>query len=146
MARKTRYHAQNSDLPPPSIDPIQEQGVQPDLNDHNAEEVLEHRPRKEPMITEADNDTNLGELTRYNERLEDVIGATQTTVNQLNQCLIQATGQGIQLLPNLVGPTQQGGNKRPHEQADESQTELARWRPHPHERSCFPPWRIGDIQ
>ena len=58
------------------------------------------------MITEADDGTNLGELTHCTDQLEDVIGAVQTTVNQLNQFLIQATGQGIQLLPNLAGPLQ----------------------------------------
>ena len=78
------------------------------------------------MTIKADNGANLGELTRHTELLEDVIAAFQTIVNQLNQFLIQATGQRIQLLPNLVGPPQQvpdhysGGNKRPYEQADES--------------------------
>ena len=58
------------------------------------------------MITEANDDTNLLELMRRIERLEDMIGAIHTTVNQLNQFLIQATGQRIQLLPNLAGPPQ----------------------------------------
>ena len=58
------------------------------------------------MIIETDDDTNLGELARRTERLEDMIGAIQTMVNQLNQFLIQATGQGIQLLPNLARPPQ----------------------------------------
>ena len=59
------------------------------------------------MITEADDNTNLGELKRRTEQLEDVIGAVQMMVNQLNQFLIQATEQGIQLLPNFAGPPQQ---------------------------------------
>ena len=71
------------------------------------------------MVVEADDGANLGELMRRTERLENVIGVVQTTVNQLNQFLIQATGQGIQLLPTLTGPAQQvpdphsGGNKGP---------------------------------
>ena len=77
------------------------------MNDHHAEEVSEHYPGKEPMIFEADDGANLGELTHHTELLEDVIEAVQTTVNQLNEFLIQATGQGIQLLPNLVGSPQQ---------------------------------------
>ena len=36
------------------------------------------------MITEVDDDTNLGELERRTKLLEDVIGAVQTMVNQLN--------------------------------------------------------------
>ena len=78
------------------------------------------------MITEADDDTNLGELTRHTEQLEDVIEAVQTMVNQLNQFLIQAIGQGIQLFSNLAGPPQQAlgphskGNGGPQEQAEES--------------------------
>ena len=47
------------------------------------------------MITEVDDKTNLGDLTCRTERLEDVIKAVQTTVNQLNQFLIEAIGQGI---------------------------------------------------
>ena len=58
------------------------------------------------MVVEADDGANLGELMRHTELLEDVIGAVQTTVNQLNQFLVQATGQGIQLLPTLAGPAQ----------------------------------------
>ena len=100
-------HAQHSNLPPLSVDPIQEQGCQPDLNEHLAKEASEHRPGKEPMIVEADDGINLWELTRRTERLEDVIGAVQTTINQLNQFLIQATGQGIQLILNPAGPPQQ---------------------------------------
>ena len=94
------------------------------------EEVPEHRPGKKPMTVAADNGIDLGELTRRTERMEDVIGAVQTTINQLNQFLIRATGQGIQLIPTLVGPTQQapsphlGGNREIQEQADESQIEL----------------------
>ena len=77
------------------------------------------------MVVGVDDDANLGELTRRTERLKDMIGAVQSTVNQLNQFLVQATGQGIQLLPTLVGPGQQAsgphsrGNKGPQEQADE---------------------------
>ena len=95
MVRRTRSHAQHSDLPPPSVDPIQEQGGQQDLNNLHVEEAPEHRPRKEPMVIEADDSANLGELTRRTERLVDMIEAVQTTVNQLNQFLIQATGQVI---------------------------------------------------
>ena len=84
MARKTRSHTQHSDLPPPSPNPVQEQGGQQDLNDHHAEEVLEHRLGKEPMTIEADDGANLGELTSRTEQLEDVIRVVQTTVNQLN--------------------------------------------------------------
>ena len=84
MARRTRSHAQHFDAPPAATDPVQEQGGQQDLNNLDTEEVLEHRPGKEPMIVVADEDANLGELTRRIERLEDVIGAIQTTVNQLN--------------------------------------------------------------
>ena len=104
MARKTRFYAQYSNLPPPSTEPIQEQGSQLDLNDYPAEEVLEHRPGKEPMTIKVDDGTNLGELTRRTERLGDVIGAVQRTINQLNQFLIQATGQGIRIIPNPTGP------------------------------------------
>ena len=119
MARRTRSHTQQYDLPPPSTDPVQEQGSQQDLNNLHAEEILEHRPGKEPMAVEADDGANLGKLTRRTERLEDVIGAVQTMINQLNQFLVRATGQGILLLPTLVGPAQQapsphsGGNKGP---------------------------------
>ena len=83
------------------------------------------------MVVEANDDANLGELTHRTEWLVDVIGAVQSTVNQLNQFLVQATRQGIQLLPTLARPTQQasgprsGGNKGSQEQADESQIELA---------------------
>ena len=84
MTKRPRSHAQHFDLPPPSIDLIQEQGGQLDLNDHRAKEASEHRPRKEPVIVEADDGTNLRELTRRIEWLEDVIGAVQITVNQLN--------------------------------------------------------------
>ena len=131
MAGRTRSHAQHSDLPPLSSDLVQEQGGQQDLNNLHAEEVLKHHPGKESMAVEADNDANLGELTRHTEQLEDVIRAVQTMINQLNEILIQATGQGIQLLPSLAGPTQQalglhsGGNKGPQEKTDESQIELA---------------------
>ena len=82
MARRTKYQVQHSDLPPSSSDPIQEQGDQPNLNDHHAEEASKHRHGKDPMIVEANDGTNL--LTRCTERLEDVISAVQTTVNQLN--------------------------------------------------------------
>ena len=95
MARRTRSHTQHSDLPPLSVDPIPEQGSQPDLNDHHAEEALKHCPGKKLMIVEANDGTNLGELKCRTERLENVIGAIQTTINQLNQFIIQATGQGI---------------------------------------------------
>ena len=84
MARRTRSHAQHSNLPPPSADPVQEQGGQQDLNNLYAKEVPEHRPGKEPMVVEANDDANLGGLTRRTKRLEDMIGAVQTTVNQLN--------------------------------------------------------------
>ena len=60
MARRTRSQAPYSDLPPPSADPTKEQGRQADINDNRAKEVPEHCPRKEPMITEVDEDTNLG--------------------------------------------------------------------------------------
>ena len=126
MTRRTRSQAQHSDLPPPPADPTQEQGRQSDLNDNHAEDVPEHRLGKEPMIIEADNGTNLGDLTCCTEQLEDVIGVVQTTVNQLNQFLIQATRQGIQLLINLAEPHQQayglhsGENRWPQKQADES--------------------------
>ena len=43
---------------------------------------------KKSMVVDADDNANLGELTRRTERLEDVIGAVQTTVNQLNQFLV----------------------------------------------------------
>ena len=75
MARRTRSHIQHSDLPPATVDPVQEQGGQQDLNNLHAEEVPEHRPGKEPMAVTADNDANLGQLTRRTELLEDVIGA-----------------------------------------------------------------------
>ena len=88
MARRTRSHAQHSDLPLASTDPIQEQGKQQDLNNLHAEEVLEHHPGKEPMVVDVDDNANLGELTHHTERLEDVIGAVQMTVNQLNQFLV----------------------------------------------------------
>ena len=39
--------------------------------------------------------------------MEDVIGAVQTTVNQLNQFLLRATGQGVQLLQTAAGSAQQ---------------------------------------
>ena len=73
------------------------------------------------MIIKVDDKTNLGDFTRHTERLADVIRVVQTTVNQLNQFLIQAIGQGIQLLPNLAGQHQQspgphfGGNRGPQE-------------------------------
>ena len=41
----------------------------------HAEEVLEHRLGKEPMVVKADDGAKLGELTRYIEQLKDVIGA-----------------------------------------------------------------------
>ena len=151
MAKRTRSYAQHSDLPPPSVDPIQEQGGQQDLNNLYAEEVSKHRPGKEPMTVEVDDGANLGELTRCTERLEDVIGAVQTMVIQLNQFLVQATGQGIQLHPTLAKLAQQapgrlsGGNKGPQEQADESQIELARHQPHQRGRLRSPPRHIGDI-
>ena len=47
------------------------------------------------MTVAVNDDANLGELTRRTKWLEDVIGAVQMTVNQLNQFLVQATGQGI---------------------------------------------------
>ena len=95
MARRTRSHAQHFDLPPAAVNPFQEQGGQQDLNSLHAEEVPEHRPGKDSMIVAADDDANLGELTRRTERLKDVIRAIQMTVNQLNQFLLRATGQGI---------------------------------------------------
>ena len=119
MARRTRSHTQHSNLPPLSVDPVQEQSGQQDLNDHHAKEVLEHRHGKEPMTIKVNDNANLGALMRRTEWLEDVIGAVQTIVNQLNQFLIQATRQEIQLLPNLVGPPLQApgphsrGNKGP---------------------------------
>ena len=82
------------------------------------------------MVVAADEDANLGQFTRRIEWLEDMIGVVQTMVNQLNEFLVRATGQGIQLLPTLVGPAQQipcpypRGNKD-QEQADESQVKLA---------------------
>ena len=62
MARRTKSNAWHSDLPAPSADPVQEQGGQQDLNNLHAEEFLEYRPRKEPMVVEADDGANLGEL------------------------------------------------------------------------------------
>ena len=100
MARRTRSQAQHFGLPPPPADPTQEHDGQPNLNNNCAEEVQEHCPGKKLMITEADDNTNLEELTRRINRLEDMIGTVQTTINQLNQFLIQATRQGIQLFPN----------------------------------------------
>ena len=73
MARRTRSHAQHSDLPPPSAYPVQEQGGQQDLNNLYADEVLEHCPGKETMAVKADDGANLGELTCRTEQLEDVI-------------------------------------------------------------------------
>ena len=69
------------------------------------------------MVVATNDDANLGELMRRTERLKDVIEAIHTMVNQLNQFLVRATGQGIQLIPTLAGPAQQasgphlGGNK-----------------------------------
>ena len=104
------------------------------------------------MVVEANNDANLGELTHRTEWLVDVIGAVQSTVNQLNQFLVQATRQGIQLLPTLARPTQQasgprsGGNKGSQKQADESQIELAGCWLHQRGRSPSPPRHRGDIR
>ena len=89
MARRTRSHGKHSDLPPVFVDTIQEQGGQQDPNNLYVEEVPEHRLGKEPMVVDADGDANLGELTCHTERLEDVIRAVQTTVNQLNSSLFE---------------------------------------------------------
>ena len=75
MVGRTRSHAQHSDLPPSSADPVQEQSGQQDLNNLHVEEVFEYRPGKELIAVDADDDANLGELMRSIERLEDVIGA-----------------------------------------------------------------------
>ena len=58
------------------------------------------------MAVDADGDANLRKLTRRAKRLEDVIRAIQTSINQLNQFLVRATKQGIQLLSTLAGPIQ----------------------------------------
>ena len=150
MTRRTRFPAQHSDLPLASVDLVQEQGGQQDLNNLHAEEVPKHRPRKELMAINVDDNANLEELTRCTERLEDVIGAVQTMVNQLNQSLV--LGQGIQLLPTLVGPTQQapspylGGSRETQEQANESQIELAGCQPHQRRKSHSPPRHRGDVR
>ena len=94
MERRTRSHTQHSDLPPPSANPIQEQGNQQDLNSLHTEEVH----GKEPMAI-ADDGANLGELTRHAKLLEEVIGAVQSTINQLNQFLIQATDKEFNSSP-----------------------------------------------
>ena len=152
MARRTRCHAQHSNLPPPSADPVQEQGGQQDLNNLYAEEVPEHHPGKEPMVVDADDDANLRELMHRTERLKDMIGAIQTMVNQLNQFLVRVTGQRIQLLPILVRLAQQApgphsrGNRGTHEQADESQIELAGRQLHQRRRSHSPTRHRGDVR
>ena len=121
MARRTKSQAQHFDLPPPSTDPVQEQSGHQDLNNLHAEEVPEHRPGKQPMVIDPNDNCNLGELTYRTELLEDMIGAVQMTVNQLNQFLVRATGQGIQLLLTFVGQAQQAliphprGNKETQE-------------------------------
>ena len=103
------------------------------MNDLHMEELPEHRLGNEPMII-PDNGINLGDLTRRTERVEDMIGAVQTTVNQLNQFLLRATGQGIQLFQTTARPAQQApgphlrGNRN-LEQADKSLVELAGHRP-----------------
>ena len=97
MARRTRSHTQHSDAPPPAAEPVPKQGGQQDVNKLHVEEVPEHRLGKESMTVAADNGIDLGEIMRRIERMEDVIGAIQTTVNQLNQFLLRATRQGIQL-------------------------------------------------
>ena len=113
MTRRTRSHVQQSDLSPAAPDPVQEQGDQQDLNNLHAEEVPEHRPGKEPMVVATNDDANLEELTHHTKWLEDVIGAVQTIVNQLNQFLLRATRQGIQLLPTMAGPAQQAPGPLP---------------------------------
>ena len=65
MAKRTRPHAQQSDLPPLFVDPIYEQGGKHDLNNLHAEEVLEYRLGKEPMVINANDSANLGDLTCY---------------------------------------------------------------------------------
>ena len=107
MTRRTKSYAQHSDAPPLAAEPIPEQGGQQDMNNLHMEEVPEHRPGKELMIVAADNGIDLGELTHRTEQMEDVIGAIQMTVNQLNQFLLRATGQGVQLLQTAAGPAQQ---------------------------------------
>ena len=144
-------HAQHSDVQPAIADLIQEQGGQQDLNNLHAEEVPEHRPGKELMTVAADDNANLGELTRRTERPEDMIGAVQTIVNQLNQFILRATGQGIQLLPTTAEPAQQAPGPHPggnmdQEQADELQVELAGHRPHQRRKSHSLPRHRGDVR
>ena len=81
MTRRTESYAQHSNLRPRSVDPVQEQGDQPDLNYHCAKKAPEHCLGKESMIIEEDDGTNLGELTRRTELLEDVIRVVQATVD-----------------------------------------------------------------
>ena len=83
MARITRSQAQHFDLPPTPANPTQEEGGLSNLNDNHAEDVLKHHPRKEPMITRADNGTNLGDLTRHTERLEKLAYAVVNTSRKL---------------------------------------------------------------
>ena len=52
------------------------------------EELPEHRPGKEPMTFVPDNGIDLGDITRHTERVEDMIGAVQSIVDQLNQFLL----------------------------------------------------------
>ena len=88
MTRRTRSHTQHSDAPPSAAELIPDQGGQRDINNLHVEEVLEHRPGKEPMTIATDNGIDLGELSRHIEQMEGVIRAVQTTVTQLNQFLL----------------------------------------------------------
>ena len=103
------------------------------------------------MVVIADEDVNLRQLTRRTELLEDMIGVVQTTVNQLNEFIVQATRQGVQLLPTMVRPAKQipcphpGGNKK-QEQADESQVELTGHIPHQRRKSRSPQRHRRDVR
>ena len=140
MTRRTKSHAQHSDAPPPTAEPIHEQGSQQDMNDLHMKELPKHRLRKEPMTIVPDNGIDLGDLTRRTEWVEDVIGVVQTTINQLNQFLIRATGQGIQRFQTMAIPAQQthgprlGGNRN-LEQADKSLVELTSGRKYQRRKS-----------
>ena len=92
MTRRTRSHAQHSDALPPTAEPISEQGGHQNMNDLHMGDLPEHRPGKKPMTFVPDNGIDLGDITRRTERVEDMIEAFQSTVNQLNQFLLQATG------------------------------------------------------
>ena len=151
MTRRTRSHAQYSDAPPPIIEPIPKQGGHQNVNDLRMEELPEHRPGKEPMTFVPDNGIDLGDIARRTERVEDMIETVQSTVNQLNQFLLQATGQGIQLFQTTTRPTQQApsphlGGNRNHEQVDESLVELADHQAHRRRKSHSPQKHRGDMQ